>query len=56
MTTKETGPEALKYVCSTIALRRMGEPSELAKMFIFLCSDNASYCEAGLYHVDGWTT
>ena len=56
MTTKDTGPEALEYVCSTIALRRMGEPSELAKMFIFLSSDNASYCEAGLYHVDGWTT
>lgn len=56
MVMKDCTEAAIAAVSAGIAMRRMGEPSELAKMFIFLCSDNASYCEAGLYHVDGWTT
>ena len=56
MTMKNTSEAAMKYVNSTIALKRMGEPRELARMFVFLASDEASYCEAGIYHVDGWTT
>lgn len=56
MTMKDTSEAAINYVNSTIALKRMGEPRELARMFVFLASDEASYCEAGVYHVDGWTT
>ncbi len=56
MVMKDTSEAAIKYVCQGIALHRMGEPEELAKMFVFLSSDASSYCEAGIYHCDGWTT
>ena len=56
MVMKDTSEAAIKYVNSTIGLKRMGEPEELAKMFVFLASDDASYCTAGFYHCDGWTT
>ena len=56
MVMKDTSEAAIKYVCQGIAMHRMGEPEELAKMFVFLSSDASSYCEAGIYHCDGWTT
>ncbi len=56
MSMKDTSEAAMKYVNSTIALGRMGEPEELAKMFVFLASDDSSYCTGGYYHADGWTT
>ena len=31
-------------------------PEEISKMFIFLASDESSYCTGGFYHVDGWST
>ncbi|MBQ5671030.1 MAG: SDR family oxidoreductase [Oscillospiraceae bacterium] len=33
-----------------------GKPEEISKMFIFLASDESSYCTGGFYHVDGWFT
>lgn len=56
MTMKDTSEAAMQYVCSTIGLKRIGKPEEVAKMFVFLASDEASYCTANFYHVDGWTT
>jgi len=56
MTMKSTPPEAMDAINKTIALGRMGQPEELARMFIFLASDAASYCTSGFYNVDGWTT
>lgn len=56
MTRKDNTPEAMEYVKGTIALHRVSQPREQARMFVFLASDEASYCEAGIYHVDGWTT
>lgn len=56
MTMKSTPPEAMDAINKTIGLNRMGQPEELAKMFVFLSSDAASYCTAGFYNVDGWTT
>jgi NAD(P)-dependent dehydrogenase (short-subunit alcohol dehydrogenase family) len=34
-------------------LRRLGEPSELAEMIAWLCSDYASYCTGAEFVVDG---
>ena len=34
-------------------LKRIGEPEEVAKMVLWLCSDEASYVTAAIYDVDG---
>lgn len=49
-------PEARDYVLSTIALNRVCQPEEIANMYMFLSSDESSYCCGGTYHYDGWTT
>ena len=56
MTLKDITPEALAQVQTTIAMGRLGQPEEISEMFIFLASDESSYCTGGLYHVDGWST
>ena len=56
MTLKDITPEALAQVQTTIAMGRLGQPEEISKMFIFLASDESSYCTGGFYHVDGWST
>lgn len=49
-------PEARKAAVQGIALRRMGEPEEVANMFLFLASDMSTYCTAAVYQVDGFYT
>ena len=34
-------------------IKRFGTPQELADVFVFLCSDRASYCTSATYFVDG---
>ncbi len=36
-----------------IAVRRIGLPADVAHMVVFLCSEQASYCNGGTYLVDG---
>ena len=36
-----------------IPVRRAGTPADIAAMVVFLCSDQASYCNGGTYLVDG---
>ena len=49
-------PEAYKAACAGIGLRRLGEPEEVANMFLFLASDLSTYCTAAVYQVDGFYT
>ncbi len=49
-------PKARETVCAGVALRRMGEPEEIANAIMFLASDLASYCTATTLSVDGFCT
>ena len=37
----------------TTALRRVGEPEDIASVIAFLCSDDASYVTGQVLYVDG---
>lgn len=48
--------EAQKSTAAGNPLRRYGEPEEVARMMMFLASDESSYCNGGVYMVDGGNT
>jgi NAD(P)-dependent dehydrogenase (short-subunit alcohol dehydrogenase family) len=49
----DTNPAALKAAEDEVALGRIGEPSEIANVALFLASDLASYVSGATWRVDG---
>jgi NAD(P)-dependent dehydrogenase (short-subunit alcohol dehydrogenase family) len=58
-THKETGPMSMKtekLIISATPMGRRGTPEEVANVYLFLASDEASYVTGSLYSVDGGVT
>ena len=58
MVLSQTGgdPAAEKWMAKKVALKRMGEPREVAALIAFLASDDSSYCTGAEFVVDGGAT
>lgn len=41
------------WLKSVTPMGRFGEPREIAKLIVFLCSDDASFITGGYYPIDG---
>ena len=50
---KELDSEYIKLEEEKILLKRFAKPDEIAKVVLFLCSDNASYINKSVIRVDG---
>ncbi|GLZ31796.1 3-alpha-hydroxysteroid dehydrogenase [Lentzea sp. NBRC 105346] len=49
-------PIDLSPVGRRVAMRRVGQPEEVANLVLFLASDESSYCTGGEFAVDGGAT
>ena len=45
-----------QHAASRIPLQRYGAPEEVARLMLFLASDESSFCTGGVYMVDGGTS
>jgi NAD(P)-dependent dehydrogenase (short-subunit alcohol dehydrogenase family) len=48
-----TVEQVKRRTASRIPLQRYGAPEEVARMMLYLASDESSFCTGGVYMVDG---
>ncbi|HZF41344.1 MAG TPA: glucose 1-dehydrogenase [Blastocatellia bacterium] len=53
LASSETGQQRLKMISNSVPLGRLGAPDEIAKVVVFLASDDASYVTGAELFVDG---
>lgn len=56
MTRVHGGDAAMEWGGKKVALKRVGLPEDVVGMYLFLASDESSYCTGGEYTVDGGAT
>ena len=56
MTRVHGGDAAMEWGGQRVALKRVGQPEDVVGMYVFLASDESSYCTGGEYAVDGGAT
>lgn len=56
LTTTTNTPEQLRHLSERIPLKRLAEPSEIANLVLFLCSDKNSYLTGQNVIIDGGYT
>jgi 3-oxoacyl-[acyl-carrier protein] reductase len=56
LTRQNNSPEALERIAGNIPLRRLAQPSEIAKFVAFLCSEENTYITGQLLLIDGGFT
>ncbi|MDP3138042.1 MAG: SDR family NAD(P)-dependent oxidoreductase [Burkholderiaceae bacterium] len=49
-------PAVIGHMLAGAALRRMGQPAEVAELVLWLCSDKAAYVSGAHYVIDGGVT
>jgi NAD(P)-dependent dehydrogenase (short-subunit alcohol dehydrogenase family) len=53
LASSETGRQRLKMISNSVPLGRLGAPDEIAKVVVFLASDDSSYITGTELFVDG---
>lgn len=56
MTRVHGGDAAMEWGGQRVALKRVGVPEDVVGMYVFLASDESSFCTGGEYVVDGGAT
>ena len=56
MTRHYAGEEGMKWAASRVALKRVGQPEDIAQMYVFLASDESSFSTGAEFVADGGCT
>ena len=56
MTRGYAGDEGMKWAASRVALKRVGQPEDIARMYLFLASDDSSFSTGAEFVADGGCT
>ncbi len=51
--TKDLKEDLIKYVIENTCLKRLGEPEDIAKLALFLASDDSSFITGQVIRIDG---
>ena len=56
MTRTYAGEDGMKWAASRVALKRVGQPDDIAQMYVFLASDESSFSTGAEFVADGGCT